>query len=100
MWLRTGIILILSYHLRLGPQCGLFPSGFRNKILHAFVTKRNYQTNSMDTVLLEKLTVNRLVKKKIQFYGIENSLLCSQEPATTTYPEPDAPNPHLPTLFS
>jgi hypothetical protein len=27
------------------------------------------------------------------------SLLCSQEPATGPYPEPDESNPHLPTLF-
>jgi hypothetical protein len=29
----------------------------------------------------------------------EGSLLHSQEPATGPYPEPDEPNPHLPTLF-
>jgi len=29
----------------------------------------------------------------------EGSLLCSQEAANGLYPEPDAANPHLPTLF-
>jgi hypothetical protein len=29
----------------------------------------------------------------------EGSLLCSQEPATDTYPKPDPSSPHLPTLF-
>jgi hypothetical protein len=28
-----------------------------------------------------------------------NSLLCSQDHATGSYPEPDASNPHLPTLL-
>jgi len=29
----------------------------------------------------------------------ESSLLCLNGPATGSYPEPDASNPHLPTLF-
>jgi len=28
----------------------------------------------------------------------EGSLPCPQKPATGPYPEPDSPNPHLPTL--
>jgi hypothetical protein len=31
-----AFILILSSHLRLGPTNGLFPSGFKTKILYAF----------------------------------------------------------------
>jgi hypothetical protein len=29
----------------------------------------------------------------------EGSLSCSQQPATSPYPDPDASSPHLPTLF-
>jgi hypothetical protein len=29
----------------------------------------------------------------------KGSLPCSQEPAAGPYPEPDEPNPHIPTLF-
>jgi hypothetical protein len=31
--------------------------------------------------------------------GPDNLLLCSQQPAIGSYPEPDESNPHLPTLF-
>jgi hypothetical protein len=33
------------------------------------------------------------------FMEPEGSLQCSQQPATGPYPEPDASNPQLPTLF-
>jgi hypothetical protein len=29
----------------------------------------------------------------------DGPLPCSQQPATGPYPEPDASNPHIPTLF-
>jgi hypothetical protein len=29
----------------------------------------------------------------------EGSLLCSQQPATVPYPEPDESSPHPPTIF-
>jgi hypothetical protein len=33
------------------------------------------------------------------FVQPDSSLPCSQDPATESYPEPDASSPHLPTLF-
>jgi hypothetical protein len=30
---------------------------------------------------------------------LDDTLPCSQEPATCPYPTPDEPNPHLSTLF-
>jgi len=49
-------------------------------------------------VLLEKLIVTQLVKKFLALHEPEGSLACSHEPATGTYPEPDALSPHLPAL--
>jgi len=48
-------------------------------------------------VLLEKLTVSKLVNKFSAFYGTR--LPCSQDPAIGPYPEPDESS-HLPTHFS
>jgi hypothetical protein len=39
------------------------------------------------------------VKKFLVFYGIQSSLPCSQESATSPCPEPDESNPHPPTSF-
>jgi hypothetical protein len=43
----------------------------------------------MVLIFLGKLTVAQLVKIFRAFYGTEGSLLCSQEPTTGPYPEPD-----------
>jgi len=52
-------------------------------------------TNStVSRVLLEKLMVTHLVKK-----FPEDSLPCSQVPATGTYPEPDESCAQIPTMF-
>jgi len=46
-------------------------------------------------VLLEKLIVTQPDKKLSTIYGIQGSLLCTQQPATRPYPQPDKSSPHL-----
>jgi hypothetical protein len=50
--------------------------------------------------LTEKLIITQLVMKLPAFYGTRNSLPCSQEPATSPYPESHKSSPHIPTLLS
>jgi hypothetical protein len=45
-------------------------------------------------VLLEKLIRAQLVRYSPHFIDLEDSLLCSQWPATSSYPEPDKSIPH------
>jgi hypothetical protein len=52
------------------------------------------------SMFLEKLLVVQLVKKFPAFYENEESLPCSQEPVTGSYPEPVESSPHLSTLYS
>jgi hypothetical protein len=51
------IILILSSHLLLGPQGGIFSSGFPAKILCAFHTSYLRTTHSTHLILLELMTL-------------------------------------------
>jgi hypothetical protein len=48
------------------------------------------------SILLGQLIVAQLVNKFFVFCGPEDSLACTQEPATCPYPEPDKSN--LPSL--
>jgi len=47
----------------------------------------------------EKLTVTQLFKEFLAYLEPEDSLQCSQRPATGPSLEPVAYSPHLPTLF-
>jgi len=49
-------------------------------------------------VLLEKLVVTQS-RNSSPFMKPEGSLLCSQEPATNPYPEPDESSPEPPSLL-
>jgi hypothetical protein len=43
----------------------------------------------MQLSMFEKLTVGRLLKTYLAYYGTQGLLLCSQKPTTGPYLEPD-----------
>jgi hypothetical protein len=49
--------------------------------------------------LLEKLTVDKLVKTFPAFYGTRRFIAVITKPATGPYPETDESSPQLPNLF-
>jgi hypothetical protein len=51
-------------------------------------------TMSYSKVLLEKLTISRLVKNFSAFYGTRKLITNSQVPTTCPYPEPDQSSPY------
>jgi hypothetical protein len=59
----------------------------------------HYLTNSCSSGFLEKLIVSQIAKKFPTYVESESSLLCSREPATGPFPEPDEPSPQLPIPF-
>ena len=66
--------------------------------MNLFTYLLTYLLTPRSTVLLEKLTGSRLVKKFPHFMEPEGSLPLSQAPATCPYPERDrfTPCPHIP----
>jgi hypothetical protein len=64
-------------------------------------TKESYGTYSMEHSPSSEASSHSASQEILRiFMKTEGSLLCSQEPATGSYPEPYESSPQIPTLFT